>query len=128
MQHLIASDVVVPQLWRNALKVLVIIDLHCALVFIVLYELYHIVRAIALITGYRRIQEWTLQQMDINKFFTIFCQLTEELIIICKRYTGKIHPEILGKTLAVLIAVQDGIDIIEELLRQELRPDITESV
>jgi len=39
MQHLIASDVVVPQIWCNAFEVLIIIDLHGALVFIVLYDI-----------------------------------------------------------------------------------------
>jgi len=61
MQHLIASDVVVPQIWCNAFEVLIIIDLHGALVFIVLYELYHIVRTTALISGNRGAQAGTLE-------------------------------------------------------------------
>ena len=51
--------------------------------------------------------------MDIGKLFAIYCKLTEQLVIICEGYAGEIHPEILRKALAVLIAVQDRIDIIE---------------
>lgn len=51
--------------------------------------------------------------MDIGKFFTHFSQLTEYIVILCEKYAGEIHPEVLRKSLAVLIAVQDSIDVVE---------------
>lgn len=51
MQHLIASNVIVPQLRGDALKVLIIIDLHCAIVLIILDVFYHVIGTATLIPG-----------------------------------------------------------------------------
>ena len=66
--------------------------------------------------------------MDVSKLFTKICQLFEQFIVHCKWYAGEIHPEVLGKAFTVLIAVQDSIDVVEYLLRLELRPLIAELI
>ena len=66
--------------------------------------------------------------MNIGKLFTIFSQLAEKIVIIREGYAGEIHPEILRIALAVLIAVQNRIDVIEKLLRLELLPLFCETI
>ena len=112
MQHLIAADVIVPKLGGDALEVLVRVDLHDTLILI-LDEFHQIIRTATLILCYGSVQARTFQKMNVSKLFTISCKQAEQLVIICKRYAGEIHPEILGKARAVLIAVQDGIDVIK---------------
>ena len=49
MQHLIAANIIVPQLRRDALKVLIRVDLHDTLVLIVLDKLNHVIGTTTLI-------------------------------------------------------------------------------
>lgn len=91
MQHLIAANVIVPQLRGDAFKVLFRVDLHDTLVLI-LDEFYQIIRTATLILCYGSVQAGTLQKMNVSKLFTISYKQAEQLVIICKRYAGEIHP------------------------------------
>lgn len=113
MQHLIASNVIIPKLGTYAFEVFIFVDAHCALAGVVAYQLYNVVITGALIAGLGRIQTRTVKQMDLSQFRAQTCQLAKQLKISCERDAGEIHPEILRKALAVLIAVQGRIDIVE---------------
>jgi len=54
MQHLIAADVIVPELRCYALKVLIIVDLHGTAILIILDEFHFVIRTTTLITCYGR--------------------------------------------------------------------------
>ena len=72
MQHLIAANIIVPQLRRDAHKVFIRVDLYGALVFIIQDGFNHVVRTATLILCYGSVQEGTLQEMNVSKFFAIF--------------------------------------------------------
>lgn len=54
MQHLIAANVVVPQLGADAFKVLIIVDPHGAIVLIIPDVFYYVIRMATLIPCYGR--------------------------------------------------------------------------
>ena len=54
MKHLIAANVIVPQLRCDALNVLIRIDLHGAIVLIILDVFYHVIGTATLIQCYGR--------------------------------------------------------------------------
>lgn len=68
VQHLVAADVVVPDIRNNALKVLAAVDANDSRAGIVLDEFHPVISSGALIFGNGSAKAGTFEQMDVGKY------------------------------------------------------------
>ena len=124
LADLVAAHVKLPDLLGDALEVLRLVDVDVArFSFLVDHELgkalLHDIVARHRIAGEKLGELGRLQQMQRHEFLAQDAQLAEEFQVGGQRHAGEVDLQELCVALAVGGRVEDGVDVIEDVLRAE---------